>query len=218
MAEERLFVARDLVSELDRLGVGAWSPDAVRQWIREEPACPIAERGRRGQSHQYRLADVLVWLRERDARAARRQGSAETRPDPAAPAPLEVEKPLSADEVAAQARSQTTGDMELVSKMLQILEGRDPRNWKAAEEAMMTRLKRQQMQREVVPFAEMELALIAQQSAFLSAIQQLRSQLKLAARNASSGTDVVPAIDSEADAVLERLAGEPERYLQEEAA
>ena len=59
---------RQLVGELQRLGLGTWTPDAVRQWIREEPPCPIAEPADQGKPHRYALLDVLHWLQARTAR------------------------------------------------------------------------------------------------------------------------------------------------------
>lgn len=60
-----LLSGRQLVEELARLGLGTWTPDAVRQWIREEPPCPIAEAADQGKPHRYRLVDVLAWLQAR---------------------------------------------------------------------------------------------------------------------------------------------------------
>lgn len=60
-----LLSGRQLVEELARLGLGTWTPDAVRQWIREEPPCPIAEAADQGKPHRYRLVDVLAWLQVR---------------------------------------------------------------------------------------------------------------------------------------------------------
>ncbi|MCX7062830.1 MAG: hypothetical protein NTZ11_18330 [Gammaproteobacteria bacterium] len=63
-----LLSGRQLVEELARLGLGTWTPDAVRQWIREEPPCPIAEAADQGKPHRYRLVDVLAWLQARAER------------------------------------------------------------------------------------------------------------------------------------------------------
>lgn len=60
-----LLSGRQLVEELARLGLGTWTPEAVRQWIREEPPCPIAEAADQGKPHRYRLVDVLAWLQAR---------------------------------------------------------------------------------------------------------------------------------------------------------
>lgn len=221
MADERLLVARELVAELQRMGVGTWSPDAVRQWIREEPACPIAERGRRGQSHLYRIADVLLWLRARDTQAALKQGvepqdvaSAGVGASPHAVGQATV-TPTQA--IRAQAAALQGGDMELVQRMLEVLEGRDPRTWKAAEEALATRLKRQESQRQLVASSELDLCLSAQQTAFLSAVKQMKAQLKLAIRNVGA-LELMPVIDADFDKVIERLSAEPERFLEDQAA
>lgn len=64
----QLLTARQLVGELGRLGAGHWTPDAVRQWIREELPCPIAAPGALGQPHRYSLVSVLDWLLARQQR------------------------------------------------------------------------------------------------------------------------------------------------------
>lgn len=63
-----LLTGRALVNALATAGVGRWSPDAVRQWIREDPPCPIAEHADQGKPHRYRLQPVLAWLRDRALR------------------------------------------------------------------------------------------------------------------------------------------------------
>lgn len=67
-----LLSGRQVVDELARLGLGTWTPDAVRQWIREQPPCPVAERADRGKPNRFRLLDVLTWLLERERRAKAR--------------------------------------------------------------------------------------------------------------------------------------------------
>lgn len=64
-----LLSGRQLVAELGRLGLGTWTADAVRQWIRETPPCPVAEHADQGKPHRYRVIDVLTWLAERERRA-----------------------------------------------------------------------------------------------------------------------------------------------------
>lgn len=64
-----LLTGSQLVAVLAQLGIGQWTPDAVRQWVKDDPACPIAERSPApGAPHRYRLADVLEWLRDRAAK------------------------------------------------------------------------------------------------------------------------------------------------------
>ena len=66
-----LLTGRELVEELARLGVGSWTPDAVRQWLRQ--GCPCAEPADQGKPHRYRVADVLTWRRQQ-AQAERAKG------------------------------------------------------------------------------------------------------------------------------------------------
>lgn len=63
-----LLTGRALVGRLAELGVGTWTADAVRQWIREEPPLPIASPAQQGQPHRYRLEDALAWLQARAQR------------------------------------------------------------------------------------------------------------------------------------------------------
>lgn len=74
-----LINARELVARLVELGVGQWSAAAVRQWIREEPPCPVAApSGGNGQPNRYRLRPVLAWLK---ARAERERAKGFSRAD-----------------------------------------------------------------------------------------------------------------------------------------
>lgn len=68
MSAGELLTGRALVNELGAAGIGRWSPDAVRQWIREDPPCPIAEHADQGKPHRYQLQPVLAWLRDRALR------------------------------------------------------------------------------------------------------------------------------------------------------
>ena len=63
-----LLTGKALVDALAGLGLGPWTPAAVRQWIREEPPCPVAAPAQQGAPHRYRAADVLAWLRARAQR------------------------------------------------------------------------------------------------------------------------------------------------------
>lgn len=75
MTSADLLTARELVAALRRYRVGAWTTDAVRQWIRQSPPCPIAARAERdGSSHLFELRAVLVWLAERGERERRGAG------------------------------------------------------------------------------------------------------------------------------------------------
>lgn len=78
MSGGELLTGRQLVAQLAALDVGTWTPDAVRQWIREEPALPIASPAQQGQPHRYRLDDALAWL---EARAQRERAKGYTAAD-----------------------------------------------------------------------------------------------------------------------------------------
>lgn len=168
---EQLLTGRRLVLELARLGVGQWTPDAVRQWIREEPPCPIAQQAARGQPHRYALADVLAWLlaRARSEKAKGFAGEAEqtqalesalakctAAPTPAAPAP------------AAPPVSPAKPDPF-----------KDPRNWKAHEEARLAKLKADELEGQLVPVEDLQRALDAQAQAFAGALDALEARLAL---------------------------------------
>lgn len=78
-AIDPLISGRELVARLVELGVGRWSAEAVRQWIREEPPCPVAApSGGNGQPNRYRLRPVLAWLK---ARAERERAKGFSRAD-----------------------------------------------------------------------------------------------------------------------------------------
>ncbi|MDA3920520.1 MAG: hypothetical protein PF501_07555 [Salinisphaera sp.] len=157
-----LVKGRELVAELSRRGIGDWEASVVRRWIEEEPACPIAQRGRPGQSHRYDVDAVVDWLADRDQRAGLNGSGA---PADAAGERLAQQAvavarqyPSQADElseldVLTQAAEQAAYS-ETVSLMLRVLQGRDPRTWKAAEDALMTRLKRQELERQLIPADE----------------------------------------------------------------
>lgn len=209
MNSAKLLTARELVAELDRLGVGTWTAAAVRRWIQEEAPCPVARRGEPGQTHRYNLVDVLAWLR---ARAERNGGAvllAEKNGATVSPAGGEGEAPadistLSPSELVAHAQ-QCGGGGELIDRLVEVIKDRDPRNWKATEEAMTIRMKRLEMEGSLVRVSELQRCLQVQQSSFQVATEQLRAQLRLAAASAT-GADLLAAIDHEIDATLERIA------------
>lgn len=193
--------ARELVVDLERRGAGRWGTAIVRRWIHEEPACPIAEKGRPGQSHRYDPDAVEAWLRERDRRLAFQAGGAgSTLAESANPVPSD-----DADGMPAQAVEQAEYN-ETVERLLQILEGRDPRNWKAAEEALMTRMKRLEMLGYTVNVDDMRRCLDAQAQLFKTGMNALRNQLKMAVGESQLRAERESIIDQEIDLMLERIA------------
>lgn len=192
---DALLTGRQLVTALREAAVGTWSADAVRQWIREEPPCPVAEHADQGKPHRYRLRPVLEWLR---ARALGERAKGFTRGDGAdlvdridsalrgVPAPAlsdsarrvsPVEKfnantspspgagAAAGDEPAAVSQAKATPQqvdwlsLSTEDALLQVLQARDPRNWKAAEEAMVIRRERLEAERRLIPVAELNDAL-----------------------------------------------------------
>lgn len=249
MSEAALLTARQLVGKLHELGVGTWTADAVRQWIREEPACPIAQHADQGKPHRYGLGPVLAWLRDRAlrerakgftrgdgddlvARIERALARAGGAPLPVAAAPVAGQGEFFAPSVAppageggaaapelslppAPARSaagQFTSDpTELPTQQvfLEILQGRDPRNWKAAEEALRIRVERQEKQRELIPAPELELALETQVAHFRAAVESGFGHLKQRLRDAvppELANGVLGLLTQGQDALLAQLA------------
>lgn len=233
---------RQLVAALKDLGVGSWSADAVRQWTREEPPCPIAEHADQGKPHRYRLDQVLPWLRARTmaerAKGYTRSGDGadllarieaalrgESRPavpesTAAADTPLfsaaliasepgagvAPEQPAAPSPAKLQVDWLTLADTEA---LLRVIEGRDPRNWKAAEEAMVIRRERLEAERKLIPLAELEGALEVNvehtRRGLIAATQALKVKLRDFFRPDSVHAGE-RAIDEEIHRLLQRLA------------
>lgn len=234
-----LISGRELVARLAELGVGRWTPDAVRQWIREDVPCPVAEpSGGSGRPNRYRLRPVLAWLK---ARAERERAKGFTRADGLDQAKLvdlaltaldgdhkasEAPDPVPADGTAlpaASASSAVARDLSPAKRehiawdalsdaeaMLRILQGTgDPRNWEAAERALTTRQNRLREARELIPVAELALALEANVTDTLSTIQATRPGLKTALRDlvrAEHHSEVDRIVDDAFASMLQRLA------------
>lgn len=247
-----LISGRELVTRLAELGVGRWTPAAVRQWIREEPPCPVAApSGGNGQPNRYRLRPVMAWLK---ARAERERAKGFTRADgldqaklvdlalsildgapPAAPEAATTPVPavacgqvqlgiLDANTAptsgagAAEPRDLSPAKREHIAwdqltdaeAMLRILQGTgDPRNWEAAERALTTRQNRLREARELIPLAELSLALEANVTDTLSTIQATRPALKTALRDlvrAEHHGEVDRLVDEAFAGMLKRLA------------
>ena len=175
---------RQLVGELSRLGLGTWTADAVRQWIRETPPCPIGETADQGKPHRYHLLDVLRWLQERAQRekakgyttAANlqlvdrleivlRQFVTGTVP----PEKIASISPGQGEAATAQiefvpAAHPKAADFDVVDieqatdleLVLQVIKGRSPQTWKQIEEALNQRRKRLEGDGKLVPVEDLE--------------------------------------------------------------
>lgn len=240
---EQLYTGKQLVERLAELGVGRWSAAAVRRWIHEEVPCPIAERGLNGQGHRYRLRDVVQWLMDRAERAGDRleagdavldmlsQAShlAQREGQPATPARATSDDlPVApAGEGRSQLRDRVSAakaaghpDPDLLDVMLEVIGGRDPKNWKATEEALSLRTKRLREAGHLIPDTELQRCMETQQSLFLGALAGLRAQLKAAMTGASNDAERARIVDREFDAALERLAdqvGDDDETIEEAA-
>ncbi|HEU4589362.1 MAG TPA: hypothetical protein VFS13_00525 [Steroidobacteraceae bacterium] len=238
---DAIVTGRDLVSRLGQLGVGRWGADAVRQWIREEPPCPVAEHAEQGKPHRYRTREVLTWLRDR---AQRERAKGFTRGgadgvdlvdridaalagtallDRSAAAALSDMRGNFAPSVApAQGAGGTSTDRAKAPReqidwlqlsdseaLLQVLQGRDPRNWKAAEEAMTTRRERLEAERLLIPVAELEAALDVHTEHTRKGIAGATQSMKLALRDYIDPArlhDAERAIELQHEQLLQQLA------------
>lgn len=216
MTMSEQLTARQLVAELKRRGIGDWGTAVVRRWIHEEPACPIAQRGRPGQSHKYDADDVAAWLADRDRRTGYVGSgvSADAESADAAEAVADADEepaaravPRAAHDGRPRAAMDPGEHSEEVERLLEVLAGRDPRNWKAAEEALTTRYKRMEMQGYLVNVDEMRRCLDAQLQIFLVGMNALRGQLKMSLLEDIDRAERDSIIDAECDAMLERIAG-----------
>lgn len=184
-----LLTGKQLVGELERLGLGTWSAEAVRQWIREEPACPVAQAADQGKPHRYQLLDVLGWLLERAKREKAKgftsAGSTQlvdrielvlrqfvTAPSvlPAvvvavAPAcavsPAAVAAPPMQPDLLSPAKGADFAGVEIesctdVELLLQVIQGRNPNAWRAAESALNERRKRLEAEGRLVPVQDLD--------------------------------------------------------------
>ncbi len=190
-----LLTGRQLIAEMSRLGLKAWDSSAPRRWISEDPPCPIAEHADRGQPHRYRLLDVLKWLLEREQRAkakgytsgsgtaladrietALRHFVAGTLPSPsgaaeaAAAETLPLELPVQSVAPEEPAPFEQLTDVE---SLLDVIKGRNPSLWNAAEEALRKRRLRLEAEGKLVPVEEVEEMLSTQALAMRSACQAL---------------------------------------------
>jgi hypothetical protein len=229
-----LLTGRQLVKALERLGLGERTPDAVRQWIREEPPCPIAEHATSmGKGHRYLVMDVLDWLL---VRAQAERGKTYTSAD----GRTAIDMVSGARLLAAQLRAQVGGD-SLAPSMppaaaaapLPILPPapslpltlgaeapgisqaksdplesghRDPRHVLAAEQAKLTRLKVERELGKVIPVEDLERALEAQASTFRTAVDIARAQIKIALADCGRDDERQAVVDRQFDEMLSQLA------------
>lgn len=224
-----LLSGRQLVEELARLGLGTWTPDAVRQWIREEPPCPIAEAADQGKPHRYRLVDVLAWLQaraERDRAKGFTSAGAQQMVDrialvlrnvvSGAPTPelrqqLPLEPVMPPADVLAPLRTgnftadevEGATDLDLVMK---VLEGRDPQAWKRVEEALSARRRRLEAAALLIPVEDLQQTLDVQAIGTRNAAQALVIPLAQRIPDTSTFAQREAIIRSAIDRMLEGLA------------
>lgn len=244
---DALVTGRELVNRLGQLGVGRWGAEAVRQWIREEPACPVAEHAEQGKPHRYRAREVLNWLRDRAMRERAKgftRGGADgtdlvDRIDAALaglPVLASTESAAASDQAGifaantspplgagggsegggtsvshAKAPREQTDWLKIseVEALLQVLQGRDPRNWKAAEEAMNARRERLEAERLLIPLAELETALELHTEHTRKGIAGGTQAMKLALRDFIDPArlhDAERAIELQHEQLLQQLA------------
>lgn len=256
MSLGNLLTARQVVDQLDRLGLGVWGQDVVIKWTLEEPALPIALRAQQGKPHRYRLVDVLEFHLQR-CRKERAKGFSsgdadqEARieralrllltgePVVVAPPALHltptphITPPVPIEEVVASAvvspptgssdskatvspakgeaeQQQLAWDQLSESEaLLAVLQGRDPRNWKAAEEAVKMRRLRLVEERRLIPVDELQEALDAHTEHTRTSLLAAGPSIKLKLRDLVSAEQrekVDRAIDDAIQHLLETLA------------
>ncbi len=190
-----LLTGRQLIAEMSRLGLKAWDSSAPRRWISEDPPCPIAEHADRGQPHRYRLLDVLQWLLERERRAkakgytsgsgaaladrietALRHFVAGTVPSAGGAPEMVAAETLPLEQLVQSVEPQEPIPFEQltdVEGLLEVIKGRNPSLWNAAEEALRKRRLRLEAEGKLVPVEEVEEMLSTQALAMRSACQAL---------------------------------------------
>jgi hypothetical protein len=150
---DQLLSGRQLVGALRDADLGDWSAEAVRQWIRETPACPVAQPARQqGQGHRYRLLDVVNWLLARAGKDRLKGWTAlEGEPD-AAP-------PKGGGEGVGEPVNQANAiDRELsaIYEDLRANPKRDPKYLSQLEDALDRRARRLERIGVLIPAAEIE--------------------------------------------------------------
>lgn len=237
----KLLKAAELVAELSRLGLGTWTADAVRQWTRDDPPCPIAEPADNGKPHRFSLLDVLRWMGDRERRvkakgftsASRLQlidridlvlrqfvteGVAVAPPVPIVPAApaadlFSAAQPKLNDELdTLPASISNSSDSEL---LMRVIEGTlPPETWHRVETAMAARTRRLERDGKLVPSEDLEQTLITQAVAVRSALQALIIPLSQRIPDHSTFDQRRVLIQSSFEDLLRRLAGD--RYDADE--
>lgn len=180
-----LLTGRQLVTELGRLGLGSWSAEAVRQWIRETPPCPVAESADQGKPHRYELLDVLRWLQERSQREKAKGYTSASNLQLADRLEIVMRQfvtgvvpvQASANGAAGQGAGGVGMTLDLLAEqpakpsdfdvvdieqstdlelVLQVVKGRSPQVWKQIEDALNQRRKRLEGEGKLVPFDDLE--------------------------------------------------------------
>ena len=230
-----LLTGKALVEALASLGLGPWTPAAVRQWIREEPPCPIGAPAQQGAPHRYRVADVLDWLKARAQRervkgytsadgaslidridAAQRRASAgagvgvgaDARPAPSSA--IQAELPVAPKALQAVTASEFSEDeiasLNDLELMRQILRGRDPRNWESAERALRLHRENRIAENAVVPVEDLEQTLATQALAMRNACEAVVVPLAQRIPDASTFDQRCHLIRAALDELLQQLA------------
>lgn len=151
---EQLLSGRQLVDALREADLGEWSADAVRQWIRETPACPIAQPARQqGQGHRYRLLDVVNWLLERAGKDRLKGWTSPGTDDAPQTAPAEGGGGREAPRDQARAIDR---ELSAIYEDLRANPKRDPKYLSQLEDALDRRARRLERTGALIPAAEIE--------------------------------------------------------------
>lgn len=240
MSSGNLLTARQVVAQLDRLGVGVWGQDVVIKWAGEEPGLPIALRAHQGKPHRYRMVDVLEFhlqrcrkerakgftsgdnaLEARLERALQLLVSGDASALPLAPASdgrsMPIDLPVTDSHPVSDAtpslppakgdgeQQQLAWDQHSESEaLLAVLQGRDPRNWKAAEEAVRMRRQRLVEERRLIPVDELQEALDAHTEHTRTTLLAAGPAIKLSLRDLVS-PEQRPNVDRAIDEAVQRL-------------
>lgn len=192
VGEPVFLTARELVQELSRRGFGEYTPEAVRQWVRQEPPLPIAKPGKRGQAHRFDPDAAATWLQQRD-QAEKAKGWT---PPPAAEGgswpPAE-----SAGQPDAGAAPSDGFDP---SKF------RDPRNFKAYHDGRLAQLRADEMERRLIPAEEIEAAMRQLVFSVRSALLAMPAKLATEMANCDDYRARRDLLQREVDSVLRDLA------------
>lgn len=192
MGEPVFLTARELVHELSRRGWGEYTPDAVRQWVRQEPPLPIAKPGKRGQAHRFDPDVVADWLRQRD-QSEKAKGWT---PPPAAEGgswpPAE-----SAGRTAPGAAPAELADVP---------QFRDPRNFKAYHDGRLAQLRADELERRLIPAEEIEAAMRQLVFSVRSALLAMPAKLATELASCDDYQARRDLLQREVDSVLRDLA------------